>query len=621
MCGFAGIVTASSLPSEAELRAAGDLIRHRGPDHQGIFRQESQGLGLVHQRLSILALDPRSHQPFFSPDGRFVLVFNGEIYNYREIREGLVRDGAVCQTESDTEVLLQLLMQRGKAALEALNGMFAFAFWDSQEQQLLIARDRLGIKPLYYFHREGTIAFTSDLKAFQAWECIPKTIDPQSIWQYLFYGYVPLDRSIYQSVQKLKPGHLIEWQPGSTCQTARWWNPQAAPKPDRVDAHSVRDLLGNSIAQRLISDVKVGAFASGGLDSSGILSYLQKAQIETFTIGFEHQSNTLDIQRSKELSARYNIPQTLTILGEESLEGFNHFLELMDEPLSEASILPLYHNYRIAKAHGAKVILSGDGADEVWGGYQYFQGIQRQPSLRQYSFLYGLGYPLVRGMLGFLKANSKAGKFRDLYLLNFLQNLSHASMGAAHSFQVSQKNRDDLQQLSSGKITSLIDPLMEQLYREKDLDWQAMLSVETETVLVNKHLAKVDKASMANSIEARVPYLDHRLVEAAQHATQADRTGKQLLKQALAPQLPNNIIQDRKRGFNLPLKAWVKAYITKAGANHLDKQSLEALGIISMPALDHLIQVHRNGYRDHSRTLWSLYVLSRWLQHNAWQLS
>lgn len=623
MCGFAGIVSLKDLPSEAELRKAGDFIRHRGPDHQGIFSDADSKVAFVHQRLAIIDLDSRANQPFFSPDDRYCMVFNGEIYNYKELRKDLERSGVEFRSDSDTEVLLQLFIRDGKDCLSQLNGMFAFAIWDKEQKSLFIARDRMGIKPLYIYRTEELIAFTSDLKAFQAWPQVNKVINQRAVWNFLAFGNVPNNDSIYEGIFKFQPGTYLQTGIRQANAPEEWWSQQIATSPENLPTEQLKELLKDSIDKRMLSDVEVGAFASGGLDSSGILSFLPKEQLQTFTIGFAHQSNTLDLQRSKELSKSMGLRQTITMLGEDSLGDFNHFMEIMDEPISEASILPLLHNYRIAKEHGVKVILSGDGADEVWGGYSYFHTLAWYRKWNKWvpNSIWNASENLSRALLSGLKANSKPGKFRDLYLLNSLQLLGQKDHNRCHQLIASQNNQKDLNLLANGKNIHFEDIFMMASYNNVSIDWNQVLKIETRTTLMNKHLAKVDKASMANSVEARVPYLDHRIVELAGRASAANRTDKSLLKKALKGQVPESIINDRKRGFNLPLKAWVREYIAKEGATYLDRQSLEALGILSMPALDHLIKSHRKGYQDHSRTLWSLYVLSRWLKHNEWQLS
>ena len=621
MCGIAGIIGLNQSVETSWLEAAGLAMEHRGPDHQGVFLEENREMGLVHQRLSILDLDPRSHQPFFSSDGQYVMVFNGEIYNFKELRHQLESSGSSFKTNSDTEVLLEMFVQKGEDCLQELNGMFAFAVWNRKSRSLFIARDRLGIKPLYYSQSSNHFAFTSDLKTFQHFPGISRKLSSESIWQYLFFGYVPQPATIFKDVYKLLPGHSLTLNPGKPAEIKRYWSlPEANPQGLEGNADELGALLQKSVDRRRVSDVRLGAFASGGLDSSSILATIRDPEMPTYTIGFAYQSNPLDVIRSKEVSEALGMQHHLNTLDETSLAAFNDFTGIMDEPLSEASILPLLHNFRFAREDHTKVILSGDGADEIMGGYSYFHQIQQ---FKHYSgapkSLWNLGLGLTNLFLGRLAANSKPGKFRDLYIRKTLEMLAVKDQGLCHQLLVSQNNLADIKKLSGQKVNSVTDQWMEELSAQHGGNWDQVLAVETQTALVNKHLAKVDKSSMANSVEARVPFLDHELVEYLFRLSPGNKTDKKLLKEAMQGKLPPSIMSDRKRGFNLPLKSWIKEYITAPDSGYLMKEQLDKLGLFSGPEMDQLIATHRKGKKDHSRTIWSLYALSQWLSRHRWE--
>jgi len=624
MCGFAGILSQDLPIDRSMLQAAGKAIQHRGPDHQGVFINPAGSAGFVHQRLSIQDLDPRANQPFFSADKRYLIVYNGEVYNYPELRQKLEASNVALRTNCDTEAILERYIQIGAACLEELNGMFAFAIWDSYDKSLFIARDRLGIKPLYYTVEKNCFAFTSDLKAFQHFPQVSKVLNVDAIWQYLYFGYVPQPETIYQKVHKLLPGHHLTVKFDFQPEVKSYWSLQEQSKTARATKDSTehfRELLKESVQKRLLSDVEVGAFSSGGLDSSSIVSLLGTNQLKTFTIGFEHQSNTLDLQRSKELSQLKDVPQIINIIGENSLQEFADFFSLMDEPLSEASIVPLLFNFKIAREHGVKVVLSGDGADELLGGYGYFGQIANYERWQGTpKALWQIGMKLTTLALGGLPANGNLGKFRDLRLRKTLQILSQRDLAQCHELILSQNNLADIQKIARTPIRKIRDAHMAELYQGNAFSSEKVLEVEMQSALVNKHLAKVDKASMAHSVEARVPFLDHELVAFATSLKMGDRNGKKILKKAMQGIVPDNIIQDKKRGFNLPLKPWSQKYLSDEGSGYIDLAALEQIGLFEQKGIQHLMRENKQGIIDHSRTLWSLFVLSGWLKHNHYEL-
>lgn len=621
MCGFVGIWDKDGRVTEQLLTKSGTAIAHRGPDYQGTFHEKNI-IGFVHQRLSIIDIDSRSNQPMQSKNQRYTLVFNGEIYNYALIRRELENEGEIFNTESDTEVLLRLFEKHGEKCLKELEGMFAFCIYDKQTKRWFIARDRMGIKPLYYYIGKNTVAITSDLKAFQKVDFIPKKIDRQAIWQYLHYGFVPQPQSIFQEVKKLLPGHYGWITEDFKIEIHRYWSIDDVAVRDGLsnDVERFDELFIKSVEKRLISDVEVGAFSSGGLDSSSIITTINQKQLKTFTIGFEHQSNKLDLERSAEFAETNNLNQFTQILPVDCLNESHEFFELLDEPFSEASILPLWYNFKQAKNQGIKVILGGDGADELLGGYNYFDQLQKHDKFTSFPPIILKSFQQASmKLLSPFHSTTRAGKFRDIFLNQALSVYMKESVPDAHQHIISQKNEGDLVTLGLSDITWLEDVFMQDLYKKRPQDIENYLKVEMQTTLVNKHLSKVDKSSMMHGVEARVPFMDYNLVEYATGLPEQYKREKAVLKQAVKTRVPQAILTDKKRGFNLPLKQWTIDHII--GKEAIDVGKLDELGVVDRNGIDDLKNKMLKGREDTSRTLWSLFVLSHWLNNNTYEIS
>lgn len=610
----------------------GDQIAHRGPDHQGIYQSARGNLGLVHQRLAIVDLDPRSNQPMVSDCGNYVLVFNGEIYNHDSIRPRLEKDGYEFHSRSDTEVLLNALRAWGPDCLQEFNGMFAFALWDASKQSLFLARDRLGIKPLYYTEGKSGFAFTSDLKAFQACDSIEKKIDRKSLWQYLFYNYIPQPHSVFENIYKLLPGHYLEWDAHQGIRTRAYWH---LPHGDEVDESNsveawtseLQERLSNAVDRRLMADVPVGAFLSGGLDSSAIVSHIPRAGMKTFTIGFEHQSNRLDLSRSKEMADYRGVENVQTILNESALDAYAGFSKILDEPFAESSVMALLCNFRIARDAGIKVILSGDGADELLGGYGYlFRLLRMEYSNRVPAGVWSTMLATSRASLAGFSPASKPGKVRDIYIERSLRALQRNGLASRHELLISGDNVDDLLALGAegSDLPGLLhDDLLASAHAQaKEHAFSKLaqlLYAEVKVPLVNKHLAKLDKASMANSVEGRVPFLDHEFVEFAFRMPTKLRQHKDILKRSLVGNVPDSILQDRKRGFNVPMHEWLNKFIIRGDWNNMWTDRFEDVGIATKDSIRQLVHQNESNRKSNFYTLWSLHVLKQWLESNQFQ--
>jgi len=625
MCGLAGIYIDSPEISEEMLRAMGDKISHRGPDYQGVYLTKDRKFGVVHQRLAIVDLDERANQPMTSDCGNYVIAFNGEIYNHRSIRNKLESLGRRFRTESDTEVLLQAYRQWGAKCLGRFQGMFAFAVWDEANEKLFLARDRIGIKPLYYGDFGNRFFFGSDIKTLQGSDLVPKKIKRKSLAQYLFYGHVPQPNSIYENIFKLLPGHHLTWSPREGVATKQYWDVSPCDSNTARCSDWVEELdcrLGSAVKDRLMSDVPLAAFLSGGLDSSLIVSHMPAENLKTFTIGFEHQSNTLDLGRSKEMAAYRGVENTQTILNETALNDYDSFLQVMDEPFAESSAMALFCNFKAARDAGIKVILSGDGADEVLGGYEYLFRINHFERL---NFVPSFAWCGMLGMSHLLLSRfspaSKAGKVRDIYIERSLRTLARNSMSSRHELMLSADNEQDLLRLESSRdeLANLLpDTFLRNAYDSNafESNLQRGLYAEMKGPLVNKQLTKLDKASMANSVEGRVPFLDHELVEFAFRMPDELRTHKRVLKQAAVGRVPQSIVSDRKRGFNVPMHRWLDKYIIRDDWTNLWTDKFDDIGLITKPAVQNFVRQNQRDRKSNFYTLWALHVLRRWLDSN-----
>jgi len=623
MCGIVGIWSRNRSIDSSAFKRMGDLIVHRGPDHQGIYIDSRFNIGLLNQRLSIMDLNECSNQPVVSKNGRYVMVFNGEIYNYREIRRYLETRGIIFNTEGDSEVLVEIFAHEGKRCLERLNGMFGFAVFDKLNGELFVARDRLGIKPLYYYNSNGLFAFTSDLKAFSECDLVPKVIRHQSIVDFLFYEVIPQPFTIFNNVFKLLPGHCISVDAAGATSIEKYWE---------IDLHAekfsesndlkdqFREILHKSVQRRIQSDAKVGVFLSGGMDSSAIISQMGP-DYPAYTIGFKHATNTLDVSRSKLLARKFGLQHNIRIIDIDQLDSFISFIDILDEPISITSMIPLVANYSIAKEDGVRVILSGDGADEILGGYRDFHELARIQSLN--GMLRKIAVPGLRfskTLLSQFRSTSRPGKFRDLYINPWIKLLSMEEDYMRHQYYSSTRDEEMLETMLGRKCGVPVDGVIRDIYKDAQFNLDLLLAGQTLSPLVNRNLAKIDKTSMANSVEARVPFLDHELVEFTFRLPDVYRVRKKILKDSMENILPEEIIHDRKRGFNLPLQSWIHKDILPNIDNYLDDEILNRLGLFPKGAIDSLVSVVRDPRRNHGKMLWNVMVLSRWLRGNNWSV-
>lgn len=628
MCGLTGIVTANaSTPDRSVLESMNCAQAHRGPDQDGVVVMP--GAGLAHRRLTILDAD-HGRQPMQSADGRYTLVYNGEIYNYRALNAELAEQGYVVEGHCDTETLLHAWQHWGSDCVQRLRGMFAFAVWDAQEKRIFLARDRIGIKPLYYaISADGDLLFGSELKTLTAHPRLIRDIEPRALESYLALGYVPEPFAIYRNAFKLPAGHTLGWQAGQAePQTRRYWDVNFAPRAHGDDAAVAAELharLDESVRMRLIADVPLGAFLSGGVDSSAIVSLMACASrepVKTCAIGFDDGAFD-ESAHARTIAERFGTQHREHQIASEDFELIDTLIDVYDEPFADSSALPTYRVCELARQQ-VKVALSGDGGDENFAGYRRYRlhwaesrARARLPQALRKPLFGALGrlYPKMDWAPQFLRAKTT------------LQSLAMDTAEAyCHSVSmIAQPLRESL--YSKRFKQSLAGYRTRDLFREHaaHAGTSHALSVaqylDFKTYLPGDILTKVDRASMAHGLEVRVPLLDHEFVEwaAGLSPTQKLRSGegKHALKEAFEPTLPHDILYRRKKGFSVPLDDWFRGPLREAGRSALTQGPLAESGIFEPAALTNLWQQHETGRRNHGSAIWSLLMLSRFLDRQS----
>jgi asparagine synthase (glutamine-hydrolysing) len=592
------------------LTRMGRALAHRGPDGGGTHLAGPVGLGM--RRLSIIDL-VGGDQPMRNEDGAILVVFNGEIYNYRELTADLRARGHRFATASDTEVIVHLYEEYGERCVEPLRGMFAFALWDAPQRTLLLARDRLGIKPLYYAATPEGLVFGSELKALLQSPWLSRRVDRQGLLAYLTYGYVPDPQSILEGVAKLPPGHTLLVQDGRPGRPRRYWRAttffeDASHRPNEEEATQALWLrLEDAVRSHLVSDVPVGAFLSGGLDSSTVVAIMAGAAgqpVKTFSVGFREDRYN-ELPHARQVARLYGTEHHELLVEPSDVKVLDDLLSGFDEPFADSSAIPTYLVSRLARQH-VKVVLSGDGGDEIFAGYERYT-VDRH---RRHLGLVGdlrLGGPL-RALSSVLPVG---GGRNLLYNLSLPRTRRYLDSIALFPERVLQSVLSAPAPADGGALERLVDPTLDPLSRLQDLDIKSYLPGDI--------LTKVDRMSMANSLEARVPLLDHALVEFACRlpADLRMRRGetKYLLKRALAGRIPEELVTRRKQGFGVPLESWFSGDGRGFFRDQLgDGRRLEELGI-PRKSVEHLERLFETtGRRDYCERLWALTVLDRSLQ-------
>jgi asparagine synthase (glutamine-hydrolysing) len=620
MCGIAGILRAGGAPVDAgELRAMAGALAHRGPDDEGFHRD--RGLGLAHRRLAILDLSPAGRQPMSNEDGTVWLVYNGQLFGFEPLRARLEQRGHRFRSRTDTEVIVHLYEEDGEGLLSSIDGMFAFALWDSRRRRLLLARDRLGIKPLFYARRAQDLAFASGLKALLALPWVPRDISPTALVHYLYQSSVPGDVSVVEGVRKLGPGEYLVAEEGAL-RTGRYWAgpppEDARPEPFEAAADGFRARLDAAVRSHLVADVPVGTFLSGGLDSTAVTRAARQAlgaPLHTFSVRFDGPRGLDESPLARRAAARLDTVHHELTLGPESASVLPDVARHADEPFAISSALALHRLARFAREH-VKVVLTGDGADETLGGYPW----RHEPEASPRPLLRGLAMILARSVRG---ARGGAPGFR-------------AELGGRlrRFRQPGERYAEIVSAFVPEEMTALLEPgfaeLAARTWAENPVrrayerepagdEVNRRLRADLRTTLVDEMLAKVDRMTMAWGLEARVPFLDRGLVEWAfrqpGHYKVRRGQGKRLLRRALAD-LPE-VARRRKHGFDVPLGAWLRGSLRPLMMDTLAPAAVRRRGLFRPDAVQALVSAHLGGRGDYSRKIFTLMALEAWLDQLA----
>lgn len=616
MCGVAGMVSTAS-PDPAAVRQMCVVIAHRGPDGEGFHTGEHVALGM--RRLSVIDVDG-SGQPVFNEDRSVVAVFNGEIYNYAQLREELRARGHRFRTGGDGECLVHLYEEHGEDLVRHLRGMFAFALWDAGAERLLLARDRVGKKPLYYRDADGTLAFASELKALATIAPGRGEVDLVALHHYLTYQYVPAPWSILSGVRKLPPGCLLTWHGGRT-RVRRYWTLDSSPAADAVSeeeaARRTRELLLEATRLRMVADRPLGAFLSGGIDSSAVVAAMARTSaqpVKTFCVGFEDAAFD-ERTHARAVARRYGTDHHEFVVGASALDVLPTLAWYFDEPFADSSAIPSFYVAQLSRRH-VTVALNGDGGDESFGGYTRYAHMARMDHFRLPP---AAGRPLARlGRSLLAAAPARSHRRRAGLVLSVLGETPQRRYARMMSY-FSPEQKQQLYTPWLRKETAGIDSyeLLDEAFRGARAVSRVnqLMDVDVNTYLPGDLLVKVDISTMAHSLEARSPFLDHHLMEwaAGLPAQLKVRRGttKYLLKKALRDWLPHDVLYRPKQGFGVPLARWLRTELRDVAWDVLTDGTARDRGLFRPEAVRTLLREHEAG-ANHARRIWALMQFELW---------
>ncbi|GAB4339975.1 MAG: asparagine synthase (glutamine-hydrolyzing) [Calditrichia bacterium] len=626
MCGIAGIMYLDNQrPVSPKLvEAMIDPIAHRGPDDQGVFTERNIGLG--HRRLSILDLSAAGHQPMSSPIGDGWIVYNGEIYNFQKLRQYLKSLNITFASNTDTEVLLAMLELEGTDALLQFEGMYAFAYWKPSTNTLMLARDPLGIKPLYYYMNEHLFAFASEIKSLLAIPEVPRELNPEGLQNFLAHGHSPAPQTLFKGIYKLLPGHWMQVHNGKMWQK-KFWSPVVGPdealqeREEEEYLETLSEMLADSVQDHLISDVPVGVFLSGGLDSSALVALMARSgqsRIKTFTIGFDFGQRYNEIDDARVVADYYATDHHELVLTSRDLQdSLFKLIQSFDEPFGDPAAFPTYFVSQLASQH-VKVVLSGEGGDELFGGYKRYLAERYSEWYRHLpDFLRAKAIPALTNRV------PRARRLKQL--VRTIQIQDPVIRQANWQMVFSGDLRQEL--LKNGPFNTIPDDCVYESFRRyrrpdgKD-GMNGVLYADSRSWLSDRYLEKADKTSMAHSLEVRVPFLTPQIAEFA-YSLPIDskvklqpfskkRQLKRLFAQALENLLPKSILEKPKHGFAVPLDPWFRQETGNLVAEILFDSRTRQRGYFNTELIERMFTDHRKGREVRNNQLWLLVLFELW---------
>ena len=626
MCGITGMLHQRQPISSEVLGSMTQCLTHRGPDDDGEFITPDRKLGLGFRRLSIIDLSEKGHQPMFDVTGKACIIFNGEIYNFRELRAELEGRGRKFVSRTDSEVLLNAYLEWGTDCLDRLNGMFAFAIWDVGKRELFLARDRFGIKPLFYTHSDDLFAFASELKSLLKIPEVPTEIDPHAVWNYLTLLQIPAPQTIYAGIRKLLPAHAMVVKHDGTLRMWKYWLPETkelnlsvAELQERL-VHELRE----AVRRHLVTDVPLGVFLSGGIDSSAIVALASQAggdPLRTFSVSFSDDRELDEAPYQKMIVERYKTNHTEFRVTPDILTASEIILRSADEPFAVSSAIPLYYISKAASEH-VKVVLSGDGGDELFAGYEPRYRIAGKIQFMDHvpgpfrSFFSAAGGLIPQSATGsrVLRRGKRASELATL------------SVDERYLYSFGVFNKTQKQKLLMGHIQHEIRPDFGEQYQSvfdgapPDVP-RRHFHIDMMTALADEMLTKVDRCTSAVSIEGRVPFLDMQLAEFAlgiplRHKYDGG-VGKVILRQALEGLLPKEILWGAKRGFNVPMDRWTKERSADIERQLVGESSPEFRQYFNVGEIKRILDVHCRHNMRFGHHLWALMQFEQWLESDS----
>jgi asparagine synthase (glutamine-hydrolysing) len=636
MCGICGVWeygAAQGVVERALVERMRDEMTHRGPDDAGtlVFDEGRGGLGF--RRLSIIDLSAAGHQPMHGCADNVWLVFNGEIYNHASLREGLIERGHVYTSRTDSETILHLYEERGLDFVHDIEGDYAIAIWDTAREQLTLVRDRIGVKPLYFYHKGARFIFASEIKAILQHPAVTPDVDEESLYHYLTFLTTPAPRTLFRDIQKIPAGHMLTIKRDGTISLKQYWD---ALPPAELDAHSDEEhkteilrLLRDSIRKRMMADVPFGVFLSGGVDSSAnvaLMSEQMSRPVETFTVGFRDEEYLNELDSARRIARDFQTNHHEVIISEREMTKFLPDLVFhQDEPIADPVCVPLYYVSKLARDSGTIVVQVGEGADEIFSGYEnYVRHLRIYEKFWQYAERVPLGLRRAASALTRPALEATGRKRAAIELIRRLGADEPLFWGGVVVYDETFKPRllsaGLRERMSRRSSLEVVNKYLDHIERERPHSdfLSRMTYLELKLRLPELLLMRVDKITMATSVEARVPFLDHHLVEYAMGLPRAlkveGRSGKHILKRALEEILPKDLLYSRKRGFGAPVREWFRNGLGEWFDSHLMNSTMRRRDFFDYKFIARLLDEHRRGEREWGFHLWALLNLSLWYE-------